>query len=230
MKPIFPIFALLLVWSPLSGADVMAKARTWTWRVAVESTGDSWKNDCKLQLIAETYQLRRETSLRRQGVNCALFGPVSIAVSDTENRESTHVFFEAARGGDGDHSGPVVEVYRLNKQGFKKLGEQELFEASYHRTGQVITSVAGKVLFSFCNVCDGPEASEPADNIFVPVRITVGCGGLCVKPTLTKRERETLLGKFEERKSKRAENHHVDANYQKYMAHLEKELRALLSR
>jgi hypothetical protein len=150
--------------------------------------------------------------------------------SDSENRESTYVFFEAARGGDGDHSGPIVEVFRLNKQGFKKLGEQELFEASYHRTGQVITSVTGKVLFSFCNVCDGPEAGEPADNIFVPVRISVGCGGLCIKPTLAKREREALLRKFEERKSKAAENYHVDANYQKYVVFLENELRALLSR
>jgi hypothetical protein len=214
----------------MSGADVMAKARTWTWRVAVESTGDPWKDNCKLQLVADTYQLKQETDLKRQGVKCALFGPVGIVASDTETRETTYVFFEAARGGDGDHSGPIVEVFRLNKQGFKKLGEQELFEASYHRIGQVITSVTGKVLFSFCNVCDGPEAGEPADNIFVPVRITVGCGGLCIKPTLAKREREALLKQFEERKSKASENYHVDANYQKYVVYLEKELRALLSR
>jgi hypothetical protein len=30
------------------------------------------------------------------------------------------------------------------------------------------------------------------------VRITVGCGGLCIKPTLAKRKREALLKQFEE--------------------------------
>src|SRR5712692_11651562 len=113
----------MLLWSTSSEADVLAKASTWTWSVSVESTGDPWKDDCTLRLVAETYQLKRETNMKRKGVNCALFGPIGLNVSDTQNREETYVFLEAARGGDGDHSGPIVEVYRLNKQGFKKLGE-----------------------------------------------------------------------------------------------------------
>ena len=230
MKRTYLILVLMLTWSESLVADVVAKARTWTWRVSVESTGEPWKDDCTLKLVAETYQLKRDTSIKQQGVNCALFGPIGIAVFDTENREETYVFFEAARGGDGDHSGPIVEVYRLNKQGFKKLGEIVPFEASYQRSGQVITSVTGKVLFSFCNVCDGPEAGEPLDNIYVPVRLTIGCGGLCIKPTLSKRERDALLAKFEERKLKAAENYHVDANYQKFVANLEREFRGLLAR
>jgi len=211
-------------------ADVLAQARTWTWKVTVESTGEPWKDDCTLNLVAETYQLKRDTNIKRQGVNCALFGPIGIAASDTENREETYVFFEAARGGDGDHSGPIVEVYRLNKQGFKKLGEKELFEASYQRSGQAITSITGRVLFSFCSVCDGPEAGEPLDNINVPVRLTIGCGGLCIKPTLAKRERNALLAKFEERKQKAAENYHADADYQKFITNLEEEFHGLLGR
>ena len=113
--------------------------------MSVESIGEPWKDDCTLKLVAETYQLKRDINIKRQGVNCALFGPIGIAVSDTENREETYVFLEAARGGDGDHSGPIVEVYRLSKLGLKKLGENELFEASYQRSGQAITSVTVQI-------------------------------------------------------------------------------------
>ncbi len=145
MKRTYLILALTLMWSASAVADVLVQARTWTWRVSVESIGEPWKDDCTLKLVAETYQLKRDINIKRQGVNCALFGPIGIAVSDTENREETYVFLEAARGGDGDHSGPIVEVYRLSKLGLKKLGENELFEASYQRSGQAITSVTVQI-------------------------------------------------------------------------------------
>jgi hypothetical protein len=197
--------------------------------VTVELTGEPWKDSCTLQLIAKTHSLKRDISIKQPGVNCALFRPAKITLSDTESRKETIVYFEAARGGDGDHTGPIIEVYRLNNQGFKKLGEKELFETSYQRTGEVIKSITGKVLFSFCNSCDGPDASEPADNILVPVRITLGCGGLCIKSTLTKQEREKVFAIFKERKQKSAEEYYNDAQYEKYVANIEKELRVLLA-
>jgi hypothetical protein len=230
MKRTFLAFILMFTWSASSVADVVAKASTWIWRVSVESTGDAWADNCTLKLVAESYELKRDTSIKRQGVNCALFGPVGIAVFDAESRKEAYAFLEAGRGGDGDHSGPIVEVYRLSKQGVEKLGETELFEASYLRSGQVITSVTGKVLFSFCDVCDGPESSEPLENIYVPVRLTIGCGGLCIKPTLAKQERDALLRKFEALKQRTTENNHGDSRYGKFVVNLEKEFRGLLAR
>jgi len=106
MKRTYLILVLMLTWSESLVADVVAKARTWTWRVSVESTGEPWKDDCTLKLVAETYQLKRDTSIKQQGVNCALFGPIGIAVFDTENREETYVFFEAARGVTAITQGP----------------------------------------------------------------------------------------------------------------------------
>jgi hypothetical protein len=221
-----------MAWSPLSSADIIAEAKSGPWRVVVESTGERSKDDCRLQLVAETSQLRKETSLKRKSVNCSLYGAANVQASATKDYQDTYVFFEAARGGDGEHTGPIVEVFQLNKEGLKKLGEQELFEATYHRSEQTISSVTGRVLFSFCQVCDGPDLAAPEDNIFVPVRVTVGCSGLCITPTLSKPKREAALKRFLERKAanEREAKGSVAADYRKFAAGLEMQLRALLAR
>jgi len=72
-------------------------------------------------------------ALRETALNCALFGPVHVIASEPMIVNPTLVFFEAARGGDGDHSGPIIEIYRLTNHGFRKLGEQQLFRATYQR-------------------------------------------------------------------------------------------------
>lgn len=220
----------MLSWTPAFADNIIAKTRTWEWWLSVISTGDAWNEGCKLMLIAENYQAKREVSLKRKGVNCALFGPSQLLSTDAEDRMSTLVIFEAMRGGDGDHSGPIVELYSLTRQGFRKLGEQELFEASYLRKNEQIYAVTGKVLFSLCFDCDGPESSDSEDNIFVPVRLTIGCGGICIKPTLDKKARQATLFKFTERKATASERYTTDEYYHKYIENLQKSLSRLLSK
>jgi hypothetical protein len=197
----FMIIAVIIGLSPSIGlaSEVVAKTRTWAWTFTVTSEGDPWDKSCKLKLVADTYQLKREINLKKKDVNCALFGPVNMYAAEAPDRESTMLFFEASRGGDGDHSGPIVEAYRLTRAGFKKLGEQELFDATYHRKDEQITSVTGTVLYSFCESCDGPDATDPADNFYVPAKITIGSTGFSIKPMLSKTDRKSLLEKFDSR-------------------------------
>jgi hypothetical protein len=115
-----------------SPSEIVARTQTGQWIISVIAVGDSWNETCALNLVAETYQLKREISLKRPNVKCALFGPIQVTAT-AKDLDSTLVFFEAAHGGDGDHSGPIIEVFKLTKQGFQKLGEQEMFDASYQR-------------------------------------------------------------------------------------------------
>jgi hypothetical protein len=227
MKRACLALSFLLSYSTASMADVVAKARSAKWQLSVESAGELHLPTCTLKLIAESGQVKRVTSIKRPGHACTLFGRVGIAVSDAPNREEVHVFLEAARGGDGDHTGPIVQVFHLDEQGFKKLGEQELFEASYQRSGETITSITGKVLFSLCDTCDGPEVADPEDNIFVPVRLTIGCNGICVTPSANPAERQAILQRFRERASK---SDNPAAAHKQYIADLDTKLRSLLAR
>ena len=228
MKRACLVLSLVLSCATPSMAEVVAKARAWTWDVSVESSGEPWNKDCSLKLVADTNQLKHETSIKQGEDDCLLYGPVSVIVSARLAGEEAHVFVEAARGGDGSHSGPIIEAFRLTKQGFTKLGEQELFDASYRRSGDLVTAITGRILFSLCDVCDGPEVADPADKIFVPVRLTLGCDGICVKPTLAQAERQSMLARFQKRKAKLIEEN-PRREYEQYVAGLEKELRALLA-
>ena len=228
MRRTAAVLSLLLPFSAPATAEVVAKTHAWTWTVSLEKAGEPGSTDCTLQLVGETYQLKHQTSLKREGVSCDLYGPVNIVVSNALAVDDADVYVEAARGGDGDHSGPIVEVFRLTKQGFKKLGEKELFDASYRRSGDLVTEISAKVLFSLCDVCDGPDVASPADKIFVPVQVTVGCDGLCVKPTLNPAARQALLAKFQKRKAELFKDN-PRPEYERYLADLEKELRSLLA-
>jgi hypothetical protein len=222
------LVAAMLALAPTMGftADIIAKAGTWGWTLSVIDEGSEWAPSCKLELVAETYKVKRVISLKRDNHNCALFGPVHLYAAEAPNHESAIVFFESARGGDGDHSGPIVEVFALTRQGFKKLGEQELFDATYHRANEQITSVTGKVLFSLCDVCDGPEAAEDEDNFYIPVKITIGPTGILVKPLMTKQERKALLERFDNR----ARIVLKENGNEKFVHAVRKELIALLGR
>ena len=106
----------------------------------------------------------------------------------------------------------------------RKIGEVELFSANYIRDNQQIQSITGRMLFSFCTVCDGPEAAAPGDNIFVPVQIHIGGDDLEIKTTATFAERKVLWRQFHERKQVAQEEHRDEA----YIASLEEQLATLL--
>lgn len=230
MKSVLLASLVLLSWATPSAADVIAKNHTWSWNVSVERHGEPWKDDCKLALVGEGFQGRHQISLKQKGYYCALFGPVQILASDTEDRKTTYVFFEAARGGDGDHSSPIVEIFSLNRDGLRKLGEQKLNEASYKRKGETFISVVGNVIFSFCDVCAGGQSGDPEMDFTIPVRVTIGCGGICVTSTLNKTEKAALISKFEDRKIKELATPVTGERMREHVAWLEKAFREMLSR
>ncbi len=162
-------------------------------------------------------------------VSCSFFGPVTILASESSDFKLTHVFIEGARGGDGAHSGPIVGIYALDEDALRKLGEQEFFDATYQRKEGEIVSVSGKVLFSFCDVCDGPDAAEEGDNIFVPAVITFGCGGICVMPNVSDKERASLVAKFNAQKAVQPANRGSGID-KVFISNLEKEFHEFLSR
>jgi hypothetical protein len=240
IKTIMVVLLIGLLPSIGFASDVVAKVKTWGWTFTVNVEGDPWEKSCKLNLVADTYKLKREISLKREGVNCALFGPVHIYAAEACDRESVMVFFEAARGGDGDHSGPIVEVFKLTLSGFKKsgeyvfsgatfkkLGEYQLFDATYHRKDEQITSVTGTVLYSFCDTCDGPDGS-PEENFYIPVKMIIGTAGISVKPTLSKQERKSVLEKFDAMSIIAINEHDYDKDYPEFVKTIRKELSTFL--
>jgi hypothetical protein len=224
------VFLILLLPGSAAASEIVAKARTGQWKISVITDGDSWKDDCSLNLIAETYQLKRETTLKRAHVNCALFGPVHVIAAESNDGKSTLAFFEAARGGDGDHSGPIIEIYRLTNHGFQKLGEQQLFHATYHRKDKEITAVTGAVLYSLCYTCDGPDASDPEDNFYISTKIMISSTGISIKPTISKQERKVLLDKFDSRVAQAIKDHDFDKNYPAFVKNLRQQLEMFLKK
>jgi hypothetical protein len=139
--------------------------------------------------------------LKRDFYNCALFGPITLFATASKDYKRLSIVVEAARGGDGDHTGPILEFFALDEQGLRKLGEQALFDASYVRREGELAQIDGKVLFDFCDACDGPQVSDPA-NILVPVRITFGCDGICVKASVSPAQAQAIRNRFLSQKKK----------------------------
>lgn len=215
---------LIAACSAVTAADIVARSRTWAGSVSLELNGDPWTEECSLNLLAHFQQTSHRINLKRPYVNCSLFGPAQIVLSESPNHRAALVIVEAARGGDGDHSGPILEFFHLDKSALRKIDEVELFSASYFRKGQQIHSVTGRMLFSFCTVCDGPEAADPQDNIFVPVRVLVREDALAIESTATRAKRTALWRKFQTRKHAAIQEYGDEA----YIASLEKQLAALL--
>lgn len=167
--------------------------------MTVAATGLPGDADCTLDLVADSYKGRQQISLKRPETLCTLLGPVQMLASEALDFATVHIFVEAIRGG-GEHAGPVVEIFALSDSGLRKLGEHELFDASYQRHDQTINAVTGKMLFSFCVICGGADAN-PDDDFFVPATLTIGCDGLCVKPTITRTERAAIEKQVAARKA-----------------------------
>jgi len=212
----------------------MAKVKTGEWDISVVSYGDTYSKSCRLELLGETYQLKQVISLKQQGLRgsadsgCKLFGPVQVFASPAPDYKSTYVIVEAARGGDGDHTGPLLAIFQLTKNGFHKLGEKELFDAIYHRKNNAITEISGNVYFTFCDVCDGP--SEGEYDFYVPAKITFGCGSICFRSALNKADRKIILKRFNTEKEKALEESDHSDEYRKYLDSVQEDLNEFLAR
>lgn len=228
MHRTFPVLLAALLIGSLAHADTLAQAATKTWQISLQGSEEDTGEDCTLNLVANGPAGRYEISAKDKGYRCSFYGPVKITAG--EEPEGALVFVEGARGGDGDHTGPVLDVYRLTTKGFRSLGRQELFDAQYHSRDGRIVSVSGKVLFSFCAVCDGPEAAAEEDNIFVPATLRVGCGGLCVRPEASAKQRAAIVARFERRKAELAQDKSYADDGGADTKKLERKLRAFLSK
>jgi hypothetical protein len=183
---------------------------------------NSWQDNCELNLLADGVQGKYEISLKENNAYCSMFGPVKLISAKRADQKKNIVIVQAARGGDGDHTGPILDVYSLSNNKFKKLGEQELFESGYKVRNDEILFITGKVLFSFCDVCDGPEAAGDEDNIFVPAKITFGCSGICVRPDISISERTALITRFNATKNQKLSEEGQDKDYFDFVNNLEK--------
>lgn len=178
----------------------LASVRTYTASIVVEREGNPWESACSVSLVGRIGRRDLQASLKRPESNCSFFSQIKLTLSETGAREEALIVVEAARGGDGDHTGPILEFFSADSSSLKKLGELELFSAKYHRDNGKLQSISGRVLFSFCSVCDGPEAAEPADNLFVPVQVTIVAGKLIVAAACTEAEKRKIWQRFQQRK------------------------------
>jgi len=228
MSWIVLVFLLILL-TPLDATaqQVVARMQMGRYTLSVISRG-AHTQKCELKLLAEAYKFSRSITLKRSFYNCALYGAVRLTASDVSDEGAAFVFVEAARGGDGDHTGPVVEVFGLNPKGFKTIGEVELFDATYVREEGNISEVTGKLLFDFCDVCDGPEVSP--HKVFVPVRVSVRPDGLTSRSTLDEEGKAAIRRKFEEVKRLALADVGKRRKYEEYVQGLEGKFRDLLAR
>lgn len=229
MKTIVPIL-LMMAFSAVQswGEEIIARTELGRYTITLVPSGSPYTDTCNLRLIAEADNFRRSTELRRPFYHCALYGRVQVIGSWEPKDDSATIFVEARRGGDGDHTGPIVEVFRLTPKGFTKLGEIELFDATYVRLEEKISTVWGKMVFNFCDVCDGPEVSE--EKVFVSVQVDVGASGLKVRNTLDEGAKAAVKRQFAEMKRSALARQGQDRRtYEKYVRELERRFLKLLA-
>jgi hypothetical protein len=227
-RALIPLCVLLTQSSVASADNVLAFTRTPPWGLTILESGASHSSDCQVWLRASTNGAERRISLKREFFNCALYGPIALFATASKDYKRLSIVVEAARGGDGGHTGPILEFFSLDEQGLRKLGEQELFDASYVRRERQLTQVSGTALFSLCDTCDGPDVTSPAENIYVPVRITFGCDGICVKAAVNPSQAEAIRKTFLNKKKKALAQGSSEPGYSRHVEEIESSLNHLL--
>ncbi len=200
MKYFITVLFVILTSSNVVAAEILAKTITWGWVLTLETEGEIYTDKCSLDLVAFRYSKSYRVSLKDKSYNCVTYGPKQIIAGGSYSSDEFTIIVETAIGGDGDHTGQILNIFKLNPTGFTKIATQELFDATYERKNGEITSISGKILFSFCEVCDGPDAAESKDNFFIPVKIIFGCTGICISNTLNNYEIKRMRDKFNENK------------------------------
>ena len=211
-------------------AEILARVRTPPWIFTLERSGDGFDDKCTLELIGSQYQRTCRTSLKHEFYKCSVFGSIQIIASSSADFIESLVIVEAGRGGDGDHTGPILQVFKLRNGIYQRIGEQELFNAVYERKNGKIETIFGEILFNFCQVCDGPGASEVEDRIFVPVRLRIEENSIRLTPLISKLQGENIKKQFLARKGEVLTRKQETSKYKDYIEKLEKELWDLLSR
>ena len=133
MYRVYIALAIWLACLPVFAAEVVAQVESSKRSIAVVTEGNEWQPDCLLDLVETSGTGNHRFSLKRPGLHCSLFGPTKIALSDGDANNEVVIVIESVRGGDGDHTGPLVEVFSLAAEGFSKRGELELYDVAWLR-------------------------------------------------------------------------------------------------
>jgi hypothetical protein len=189
------ISILLAIPIPAAAGQLIARVELGRYTLSLVAIGDRYNEGCGLDLVAESHKFRRAVSLKHPIYNCATYGAVQVTASHLPGEETPLVFVEASRGGDGDHTPPIVEIFRLGLQGFRRIGRVELLDATYIRDGRRISALTGKVLFNFCDTCDGWEVSPAV--VFVPARVTILPDKILVSPNLDPPAKAAIVAQFD---------------------------------
>jgi hypothetical protein len=129
------------------------------------------------------------------------------------------VFYQARYGGDGEHTENRLKIFLWNNNVLSELADENIHGVKINQEKDIIR-ITGNHVITFCAVCDGWEVSYPPDIFQIPVAITVLKDKIRRSCTLSDKEKDDLLKRFNERKKVRlAEEakYGSSKNYEKFL-------------
>lgn len=212
MKRIFTIPVLIIITLiniPILKSDILGKLYLNNCEIYILQEGDKYNKDaCMLKLVEKTPNLTFEYDLKKQYFGCTMYA-VKLFADFNDEKESKKIFLESRFGGDGWHTGPIIQIFLVSLNGIDKLGEQELYDLQYIKKNNQIIAIEGNVLFSTCLMCDDP-AGSPSDNFFIPTKIFFNRKGLNIFPTISITQKDILKEQFEQRFNERINSTDID--------------------
>jgi hypothetical protein len=108
--------------------------------------------------------------------------------------------FQASYGGDGDHTGNQLKLFRFHGDSGKKVLDINIDSVKFEKDFNHLKYIRGRTVESLCDVCDGWEAAPPEDVFLIPIIIDVEA--LTIKADLAEKEKNDFLSRFEQQVKK----------------------------
>ncbi len=113
-------------------------------------------------------------------------------------KDNSELFIHQARfGGDGEHTGNVVKLFKITKKSISKIYEHELSTVKFVFDKGFLTKVNGYHRESLCHGCDGLDAAHPDDIFSVPLELDIT--NLEMRVLLNNKEKYEFMEKLKER-------------------------------
>lgn len=166
--------------------------------------GNEYQKSATLDLVVFRNQDPKYKRLYSVNINhpifyANLFSQQQLAII-TDESKTEYILFHSEYGGDGEHSPPLLQVFKNSGNNIVKIGEHALYDLRIE--GPVTYSrkqVNGNYQFEIPG--DGMEAPAYQEDTFkIPLSIKIDNDKLKVKIRLTEKEREDLIKSFESRK------------------------------
>lgn len=187
-----------------SRRELVVKTKMTPYSYEILKEIDDKTNKCRLLLLATSYKSNLMLDISHPYYRCSTFKDVTVmGYYDYQSRNgSSYLFVESAFGGDGEHTPPILKGFKIDKSGIIKLGEMELVNVSYIRRKQIIDHILAEEIIDFCFVCDGWDAASKGSVFFIPVKITVGCDGLCKQVLLSEAGKKEMIRNMKKYRTK----------------------------